>query len=136
MFRKPALHLLHGVWILKTGQVLQLRHKRCLCKRIYANCLFHQRHIYQDAAIVDLLAEMIFIPDSLRHREAGQLLLYRHFDFDVTFVVLLEHFPFIRRIRRIMTYTVFIRNTEIADQRLAFIHLLRIQMQRSTDIPE
>ena len=79
---------------------------------------------------------MIFIPDSLRHREAGQLLLYRHFDFDVTFVVLLEHFPFIRRFRRIMTYTVFIRNTEIADQRLAFIHLLRIQMQRSTDIPE
>ena len=50
--------------------------------------------IQADTAVIDFLIEMVFFPDEVRHREAGEALLDGELYFYVTAVVFLEVDPF------------------------------------------
>ena len=72
-----------------------------VCTGIHADGLPHQFHIHTDTSVVDLLVEMVLVPDILRHREPGQLLLDGHLRFHIPEVVDFEPRPLLRGILRV-----------------------------------
>ena len=67
MLCKPFLHLLDGVWVLQGGELLHLCGEFFPGTLINGDGLFHQCHVKLYASVVDLLVEMVFLPDAVRH---------------------------------------------------------------------
>ena len=69
MLCKPFLHLLDGVWIFQGGKLPHLCGKFFPGTFINGDGLFHQHHVKLDAPVVDLLVEMVFLPQEIRRGE-------------------------------------------------------------------
>ena len=87
MFCEPLLHLLDGVRVFQGGKLTHLCGEFFSGTIINGDGLFHQHHVKLDAPVVDLLVEMVFLPQEIRHRELRQLLLDRHFGFHIPLVI-------------------------------------------------
>ena len=99
----------------------------------------HQLHIQCNTSVVDLLVEMILVPDGFRHRKLGEFFLNGHLDLNITDVVPFERVPLIRSVLRQIagSTAVGLRRrtglTEILDEFFAFGHLLLSKTQNGTD---
>ena len=96
MLGKPSLHLGDGVWILKGCKRVHPLGQFSPGQGIHSDGVFHELHVQSDPTIVDLLIQMVLVPDKIRHREAGQFLLDRHLCFNVAQVIAFEHGPLVR----------------------------------------
>ena len=84
---EPLLHLLDGVRVFQSGKLPHLCGEILPGALIDGDGLFHQHHVKLYAPVVDLLVEMVFLPQEIRHRELRQLLLDRHFSFHIPLVI-------------------------------------------------
>ena len=136
MLCQPLLHLLHGIWVFKAGQLLHLIRQLGAGAHVHLNGAFHQLPVDGDAPVVDCLILMVLLPHVLRHGIPAQALLNAHLRFHVPQVIGFEKRPFLRRVLRQIAGTTTVGFsgstglTEIADQLLAFAQLLLIQRQR------
>ena len=87
MLCKPLLHLLDGVRVFQGGKLLHLCGEFLPGTLINGDGLFHQHHVKLYAPVVDLLVEIVFLPQEIRHGELRQLLLDRHFGFHIPLVI-------------------------------------------------
>ena len=87
MLCKPLLHLMDGVRVFQGGKLPHLCGEFFPGTLIDGDGLFHQHHVKLDAPVVDLLVEMVFLPQKIRHGELRQLLLDRHFGFHIPLVI-------------------------------------------------
>ena len=139
MFCEPFLHLLDGVRIFQSGKLPHLCGEFLPGTLIDGNGLFHQHHVKLYAPVVDLLVEIVFLPQEIRHGELRQLLLDRHLGFHVTLVIRDEGGPPYRVMLREIACPAAVGlgrltgDTEIADERLALSHLLVFQLQNFAD---
>ena len=133
------LHLLHGIRVVEIGQLLHGGGQLCTGSGIHLDRLMHQFHIDGDAAIVDLLVEVVFLPDRIRNGEPGELILNGHLDLDVTDVVPLERSPLVWGMPRQIpgsTTVCFRRRTglaEVSDEVFALGQLLFPEAQHGSD---
>ena len=92
-----------------------------------------------DATVVNLLIDVVFLPDLIRDREFSQPLLDAHLGLHVAQVVALEGVPFVRCVEGAVPGALAIglrRRTGLAeefDQLLAFGQFLLFQPQHGTD---
>ena len=134
VLREPGFHLHHAVRVLYTGDILHSFGEGGFGPFIKGDGVFHHIHIQGDTSVVDLLIEMIFIPDEVRDRVFRQALLYRHLDFHIALIVFLKEFPFLRiMLRKIPGATAvclgwFTGSTEVADQIFALFQLLILKL--------
>ena len=91
---EPVLHLGHTVGVIQAGEALHGGHEGGFGFLIEGDGIVHQLRIQADAAVIDFLIEMIFFPDEVRNREAGEALFDSKFYFHVTAVIFLEADPF------------------------------------------
>ncbi len=139
MRRKPALHLLDGVRVFQGCEFLHLCGEFFLGAGVYRDRLLDKCHVDLYPSVVDLLVEMVFVPQEVRHGQSGEPLLYRHLGLHVLLVVRLEHGPLFRVMCGEVPCPVPVGtrrlagDAEIADQRLAFRHFLLVQVQRGAD---
>ena len=137
--RKPLFHLLHGVGIVQSGQLLHGSSEIRTGAGVHSDGLMHQLHIKGDASVVDFLIEVVLLPDCFRHRELGELFLNGHLDLDITDVVPFEGVPLVGSVFRQVAGSTAIglcRRTglaEILDELFAFGQLLLSEAQNSTD---
>ena len=91
-----------------------------------------------DAAVIDFLVKVIFVPYEFRYRVFSELLLNGHFHFDIPLIVDFEGFPLLRGVRRpvkaLCPFVVGVGTTEVPDQSAAFGHLLLLQTQGCADL--
>ena len=133
------LHLLHGVRVVEIGQLFHGSGQLCTGPGIHLDRLMHQLHVDGDTAIVDLLVEVILLPNVLRNWELCELLLNGHLDFDIPDVVALERFPFIRGMPGQVPGSASVRFrwrtrlAEVFDELLALGQLLFPEPQHGTD---
>ena len=66
---EPLLHLLHRVWIFKSGHVFHGLGQLLTRASVHFDSLMYQLHIQSDTTVVYLLVDVIFLPDRIRHRE-------------------------------------------------------------------
>ena len=95
VIRKPSLHLLYGVGIVKIGKFLHKPSQFAARTGIRFDGVSNERHIQSHAAVVDFLVVGVLAPNAVRHRELTEFLLNGQFRFNITEVVCLECFPFI-----------------------------------------
>ena len=139
MFGQPCFHLCDGVGVLQRCERLHFFHQLCPGQRVKLDGVFDNLHVQPDAAVIDLLIQMVFVPDKLRHRESGQLSLNGDFRIHVPQIVCLEHRPPVRRIGRavarpaVVRFSRFARLTEILDQVFAGRQLLLFQLEYSAN---
>ena len=139
MIRQPLLHLSHRIRILQLCQLLHFSGKLIAGLGIQLDGLLDHLPIQADASVVDLLGQVIFLPDGIRNRKLGQHLLDRHLHLHIALVVRLEGGPLVRRMLRAVPEPAavhFCRLTghgEVFDQRLALCHLLILQLQHCAD---
>ena len=106
---------------------------------IHINSRTNQFHVQPDATVVDLLIDVVFLPDLIRDREFSQPLLDAHLGLHVAQVVALEGVPFVRRMEGAIpgALAVCLRGSaglaEEFDQLLAFGQFLLFQPQHGTD---
>ena len=100
VIRKPLFHLLYRVGIIQRGQFFHRLGQFRTGAPIHLNGLPHQFHIQTHAAVVDLLVEMVFLPDAVRHRIFGEPRLNGHLCLHIADVVSLERQPLIRGVFR------------------------------------
>ena len=106
---------------------------------IHINSRTNQFHVQPDATVVDLLIDVVFLPDLIRDREFSQPLLDAHLGLHVAQVVALEGVPFVRCVEGVVPGALAIglrRRTGLAeefDQLLALGQLLLFQPQHGTD---
>ena len=135
MVCQPLFHLLDGVGVFQISQPPHLGGQLFTGAGVHADGLTNQLHVYSDTPIVDLLVEMILVPDGLRHREPGQLLLDGHLRFHIPEVVGFEPFPFLRGVLRVMAIgdavPVLGWCAEVADEVFALFQLLLLQAEDS-----
>ena len=65
MLCKPLLHLLDGVGVFQGGKLLHLCGEFLPGTLINGDGLFHQHHVKLYAPVVDLLVEMVFLPQKI-----------------------------------------------------------------------
>ena len=139
MIRQPLLHLSHRIRIFQLCQLLHFGGKLVTGQGIQLDGLLDHLTIQADASVVDLLGQVIFLPDGIRNWELGQHLLDRHLHLHIALVVCLEGGPLVRRMLRAVPEpaAVHFRRLagygEILDQRLALCHLLILQLQHCAD---
>lgn len=96
-----------------------------------------KRKVKHNASVVDLLIQTVVDPLGFRDRELGQFVLDAHFRFDVSEVICLKTFPFLRGVFGIMAdnRTVLCGggSAEISDEVFTFFQLLFLQPQDRTD---
>ena len=96
-----------------------------------------KRKVKHNASVVDLLIQTVVDPLGFRDRELGQFVLDAHFRFDVSEVICLETFPFLRGVFGIMADSRTVLrsggSTEISDEVFTFFQLLLLQPQDRTD---
>ena len=137
--RKPLLHLLHGVGIVQSGQLLHGSSELRTRAGVHSDGLMHQLHIEGDTSVVNFLIDVILLPDHFRHRKLGELFLNGHFDLDITDVVPFEGSPLVRSVFRQVAGSTTIglcRRTglaEILDELFAFGQFLLFEAQNGTD---
>ena len=138
MLRQPLFHLLYRIGIFKAGQLLHLLRQFGVGAHVHLDGAIHQLPVDGDAPVVDLLILMVLRPHVLRHGIPAQALLNAHLRFHVPQVICFEQRPFLRRVLRQITGATAVcfgsgtGLAEVADQLLAFAHLLLIQRQRRT----
>ena len=99
----------------------------------------NQFHVQPDATVVDFLIDVIFLPDLIRDRELGQLLLDTYLGLHVAQVIPFEGFPPIRRVEGAVPGALAIalrRSAGLAeelDQILAFGEFLLFQTEDCAD---
>ena len=139
VIRKPLLHLLHAVGIIKLGQFTHGIRQLCAGAGIHINSLSDKRQVNRHTAIIDFLIDVVFLPDRIRHREFLQALLNGHLSLDVTDVIALKSGPFLRRVVWIVSGALTVclcRSTGLAeelDQILALGELLFLQTEDRAD---
>ena len=137
--RQPGLHLRHGVGVVEFGQFPHRGSKAVPCFCVMVNALFYERHIHADAAVVDLLVKMVFIPHRIRSGELRQLRLYLHFGLHITEVVGLVSVPLFRVMLRQVSCPSAVclrgsaRRGEITYQIPSLCQLLLLKPQYSAD---
>ena len=87
MLCEPFLHLLDGVRVFQGGELPHLCGEFLSGTLINGDGLFHQHHVKLYAPVVDLLVEVVFLPQEIRHGELRQLLLDRHLGFHIPLVI-------------------------------------------------
>ena len=104
-------------------------------QRIQLNCLPDHFLVQQDAPVVNLLRQVVFFPDTLRHRETDQGFLDGHLHFYIAFVVSLEQTPFAGLMFGAIPRPASVHlgglagHGEVFDQSLALRHFLILQFQ-------
>ena len=128
----------NGVRIIQPGEFLHSSHKVFFGLFIDADSLFYELSVNHDASVVYFLIEMIFIPDEVRYRVILQPLLDLHFNLNVTAVVFLEQFPFIRCVPWQIPFTTgcSARHTEVTDEFLSFLKFLFLKAKYGTNLVE
>ena len=134
VFRQPVFHLLHGVRVVQHGELLQLSDQFLAGAFVNGDGVAHQGHVHSDSTVVDLLIEMVLIPDFIWYRISFQPLLNAHFGFHVAQIVGFEAIPFFRRIGGRMPLAVLAGDTKIADEVFPFSELLLIQPQCASSV--
>ena len=138
VIRKPPFHLCYGVGIVKVGQILNLLCEVFAADAVDGNSLLYKCHIQTDAAVIDFLIQMIFIPDEIGNRETGQLLLDAHLGFHITQVICLELLPLFHIVLRKIPGSAAIGlgrgagNTEVFDEIFSLGQFLLLQSQNCT----
>ena len=138
LIRKPPFHLRYGVGIFNVGQILNLLCEVFTADAVNGNSLLYKCHIQTDAAVIDFLIQMIFIPYEIRNWETGQLLLDAHLGFHITEIVCLELFPLFHIVQRKISSSAAIGlgrgagNTEVFDEILSLGQFLLLQSQNCT----
>ena len=100
--------------------------------------MFNEIHIKCYAVVVDALVEMIVLPLGIGYWESRKPLLNGHLGFNVTLVVSLEIFPFIKGVTRIITGATavcdsrFTRFTKITNKVLAGCQLLLLKTENES----
>lgn len=69
-----------------------------LRKLVDPQCLPDHSLVNHDAAFVDLLIQMVLIPDKVRNRIILQALLDLYFHLHIAIIVFFEQLPFIQRV--------------------------------------
>ena len=139
MVRQPLLHLDHAVGILQRGQVLHGIGELLPGAGVHVDGLLHQIHIQCHASVVDLLIEVVFLPDAVRDRELGQPILDGLLYLHIPAVISFEGGPLVRRVHGQVPgpATVGLRRStglaEVFDEVLALGELLFVQTQHGTD---
>ncbi|OPZ72385.1 MAG: hypothetical protein BWY83_00682 [bacterium ADurb.Bin478] len=139
MIRQPLLHLSHRIRVLQLCQLLHFSGKLIAGLGIQLDGLLDHLPIQADASVVDLLGQVIFLPDGIRHRELGQHLLDGHLHLHIALVVRLEGGPLVWRMLRAVPEPAAVDlrrlagHGEVFDQRLALCHLLILQLQHCAD---
>lgn len=90
ILRKPLLHLLDRIGIFQFGQPFHASKEFLTGTGIHFNGLMDQIHIQRDTPVIDLLINVIFLPDRLRDRELGKFGLNGHFHFHIAHVVITD----------------------------------------------
>ena len=139
VIRKPLFHLLYRVGIVQRGQFFHRLGQLRARAPVHLNGLPHQFHIQTHASVVDLLVEMVFLPDAVRYGVFGEPCLDGHLRLHIADVVSLERQPFIcgvlRQITGALTVGLSWRTglAEIFDEVFAFGQLLLFQSENSPD---
>ena len=126
--------MLHGVRIIEICDVFHGSGQFRTGAGIHFDGFLHQIHIEPDTTVVDFLIDVVFIPDRIRHRELGEALLYRHFDFHIPPVICLKERPLLRIVKGQVPGATAIcfcgsaGHRKIFDERLALIQLLFFEL--------
>ena len=107
------------------------------CTIADTNCITDKRQIKLNAAVVDFLVKVVFLPYEIRNRETAYFPLDSYFRLHVTLVVCFENRPLIRSIGRNMKQrfiaVIGIGDTKILDESFALCHLLLFEFQDRAD---
>ena len=87
-----------------------------------------------DTSVVNLLIDLILLPEVIRYWEVGELAPNLGFYLHVAGIIGLKQPPAIRVTTGHALISVLIGDAEILDEFLAFTHLLRIEIQYRADI--
>lgn len=104
---------------------------------VHVDRVSNKHRVYSNAAIIDLLIQVILLPYGFRNRKTHKLLLYLHFCFHIPLIVLLKQFPFVTGMLRAVSRAIAIRSlwltrlAEVADQFLTLFQLLLFQTQNA-----
>ena len=132
---EPVLHLRDAVGVLQPGAVAHTPPEVLLRLGVNVDGSLHQRHVHEDAPVVDFLVEVVLIPNEVRYGELRQPRLDAKLHLNVPGVVFLEQRPFLRVVPREVpgAPAVLLGGTagltEVFDEVGAFFHFLLVQLQ-------
>ena len=132
---EPALHLYNAVGVFQSCSFPHPGTEGLFRLGVNGDGLADQRHVYQDAPVVDFLVEVVLIPDEIRDGEFCQPCFDSKFHYHIPDVVFFEQIPFLWGVvRKVPGAPAVLLGgaaglAEIFDKVGAFLHLLLVQFQ-------